>query len=68
MFMEWRCTCVEVFFNSDEEGSDCSSYIKKIYDILSKLSDIISYLEYIWISYWGVDLSARCDSIVIFSR
>ena len=28
MFMEWGCICVEVFFNSDVEGSDCDSYIK----------------------------------------
>ena len=28
MFMEWGCTCVEVFFTSDVEGSDCTSYIK----------------------------------------
>ena len=38
MFMEWGCTCVEVFFNSDVEGSGCASYIK-IYGILSKLKD-----------------------------
>ena len=26
--MGWRCTCVRVFFNSDVEGSDCTSFIK----------------------------------------
>ena len=30
MLMEWWCTCVEVFINSVVEGSDCTSYIKKL--------------------------------------
>ena len=38
MFKEWGCTCVEVFFNSDVEGSDYTSYIKN-YGILSKLNN-----------------------------
>ena len=29
MFMEWRCICVEVSYNSDVEESDCTSYKKK---------------------------------------
>ena len=28
MFMEWGYRCVEMFFNSDVEGSDSTSYIK----------------------------------------
>ena len=28
MFMEWECTCIKMFFNSNVEGSDCASYIK----------------------------------------
>ena len=28
MFMEWGCTYVEVFFNSEEEEPDYASYIK----------------------------------------
>ena len=28
MFKEWGCTCVEVFFNSDVEGFDCTASIK----------------------------------------
>ena len=28
IYMEWRCMCVELFFNLDVEGYDCSSYLK----------------------------------------
>ena len=38
MLMEWGCTCVEVFFNSDVEESYCT-FLYKNYDILSKLND-----------------------------
>ena len=30
MFIEWGCTCVEMFFNSDVEGADYTSDIKII--------------------------------------
>ena len=30
MFMEWGSKCVEVLFNSDVEGSDCSFNIKSM--------------------------------------
>ena len=44
MFMEWECTCVDVFFNSDVEGSDSTSYVK-----------IMTFFTY----YYGFELTKK---------